>query len=135
MIAAARQKMRITAINSIVLVLSALILGNLAWTRVDEMRGRWRGMADAQRDFAAGVIGVKGSGKSMYWRREYESILSSRFNARYEHVAECVPTPFSGAYIHAYNEAMAPSWQTKGIDLDAIASEARTLARHNTAPQ
>jgi hypothetical protein len=133
MIAAARRKMRITAVESIVLLLLALILGNLGWTWVDEMRGQSRGMADAQRDFGAGLVGVKGSGKSMYWRREYESILSSRFNARYDHVAECVPTPFDSAYIQAYNEAMAPCWQAKGIDLDAIASEARKFASRKQA--
>jgi hypothetical protein len=123
------REMRLTSVEFIVFVLIAAVVGSLSWSYVAEMQGRAQGVADAQRDLAAGVVGVKGFGKRMYWHRQYESILSERFEVQYEHVAACTPNQFDWAYIRAYNNAMSPAWRSKGVDLAAISTEARECAK------
>lgn len=125
-------RFRFTIVDLLVLSVTALLLGNMAWQSIDEWRGSSSGAPDAKQDLAAGVIGIKGYGKPSPWQGHFQTILSMRFNARYDHQPSCGVSPYDRCYIEAYNEVMAPSLSSKGINLEALRVEARSMANNPT---
>ena len=108
--------------------LPVLMLGSLIKEGISEQHGRSQGIADANRDIEAGELGLKGSGKPMYWCREYRNLLSTQYNIKYEHVAGCISTSYQHGYIFSYNETMQPHLAQREIDLDQIAAIAKSRA-------
>jgi hypothetical protein len=91
--------MRATIVESIVLLLLGLALASVVFESIDRRRGAAIGAADAERDLAAGRIGLKGLGKPMYWTRDYKELLllphivSDRLHCQLQHGNEAVLGP------------------------------------------
>lgn len=109
-------------------LLPVFVLGSLLQEEIAEQRGRSQGTVDAQRDIEEGKLALKGSGKPMYWDRDYKSILAERFGIEYEHVAGCVPSPYQRGYIFSYKEVVKPFLDEREINFDQLVSEAKSQA-------
>jgi hypothetical protein len=110
------------------LIWAALILASFLWHEISHRCGELKGVADADSDLRAGIVGLKGCGKPMYWSAGFKEILANEYSVEYEHVAGCTPTPFQSAYVAGYNRIMKDVLERRGVNVNDVMATARSFA-------